>query len=397
MGLTRRNWIRLAAQAAADSVERRAARIIREYEEQGDHRTATGVDQVTGEWLAAEVRKCGLTPEFERFSISRVDPVTAVLRAGGRSIEGVPLFDGGFTGAEGVTGRIGVLGGDSPVGLGDVIPNRAEAGPLGEVRRQGRHRAIVLVTRGGRPGLCPSNAPKFLHPYGPPVLQVSSEEAGFLADLAKRGAEVTLIAEVNRVRAEAFNVVAQVEGTDRGLPPLVVMTPRSGWWSCASERGGGIVCWLEVIRAMHGSRPARGVLFVASTGHEIGHAGIETFSEHRPGLIRRARAWIHLGANIGAAQGQGSFVQASDDEMESLLADGLAAEGVAIAKRVPRGTVPGGESGMVHGGGGRYVSLVGTNALFHNRADRGPEAVDVKVIARCAAALTRAAKRLAGG
>ena len=48
------------------------------------------------------------------------------------------------------------------------------------------------------------------------------------------------------------------------------MTPRSGWYSCASERGGGIACWLELMRTLNGRAP-RDVLFVASSGHELGH------------------------------------------------------------------------------------------------------------------------------
>ncbi len=56
-------------------------------------------------------------------------------------------------------------------------PNTAAAGALGDARRQNRHKAIVFVTRGGRPGLCLSNADAFLKPFGPPVLQVSSDES----------------------------------------------------------------------------------------------------------------------------------------------------------------------------------------------------------------------------
>jgi alanyl-tRNA synthetase len=42
--------------------------------------------------------------------------------------------------------------------------------------------------------------------------------------------------------AEAFNVVATVAGQQTDLAPIVVITPRSGWWQCASERGGGLAC-----------------------------------------------------------------------------------------------------------------------------------------------------------
>ena len=70
----------------------------------------------------------------------------------------------------------------------------------------------------------------------------------------------------------------------------MVMTPRSGWWSCGSERGGGIACWLEIMRAVHAAKPARDVLFVASSGHELGHLGLDAYMARRPDLVRAARA-----------------------------------------------------------------------------------------------------------
>jgi len=74
------------------------------------------------------------------------------------------------------------------------------------------------------------------------VLQVTSEEAPFLADCVRQGANVSLTAHVARAQVQAFNVIAVVSGTDKSAAPLVVMTPRSGWWWCASERGGGLAC-----------------------------------------------------------------------------------------------------------------------------------------------------------
>jgi hypothetical protein len=390
--MTRRDWFYLAGQSllaqdglAGRELQQRIAQTIRAYEEQGVHRTGTKVDGISADWLAAEVRRSGLTPSRETFDITRVDPVDASLSADGRRIEGVMLFDGGFTDTAGVSGHLGPLLSDAPIGLTEIVPNTAGVGPLAEARRQDRHRAIVVVTRGGRPGLCPSNAESFLDPFGPPVLQVSSEEADALADLARHGSAVTLIAHAKRTPTEAFNVTASIQGTDRAQPPLVIMTPRSGWWTCASERGGGIACWLELMRGMRGMRPARDVLFVASSGHELGQLGIEIYAERRPGLIKHSRAWIHFGANIGAAQDPGNTIQASDDEMEKVLTEGMTAAGLGIDRRVPRG------------GGGRYMSIIGRNALFHNPADRGPEAVDPSLIARFAAVFTSIAKTLASG
>ncbi len=398
--LTRRElFILSAATAVAQSrapTETRIAKLIREYEEQGFHRTGTEVDRASGEWLMAQVRAAGLDPSREMFSLSRVDPVAGSMAGSGERIDGLPLFDGGFTDAAGVRGKLGALGSDAEIGLAESAPNAAGTAALGEARRANRHRAIVLVTRGQRPGLCPSNAESFLKPFGPPVLQISSEAQPRADAMAKAGAEVLVIAQVKHTPAEAFNVLATIRGADSNQPPLIVMTPRSGWYTCASERGGGIACWLELMRSLRETKPTRDILFVASSGHELGQRGIEVFAERRPELMKHSRAWIQFGANVGAAQEPGNNIQASDDEMEAMEAKPMLAAGLTIDRRVPRGTVPSGEAGVVHRGGGRYLSLIGRSALFHNVADRGPEAVDVAMIARIAAVFTGIARELAG-
>lgn len=414
MQITRRDWLSITAGNALSWLavprlsatagqrrerpeqENRIGRIILAYEQQGFHRTGTQSDRFSGDWLCDEMRRAGLTPTREPFSLQRVDPVVASLVVGDRRIEGVPLFDGGFTDARGVRGRLGALDSDAAIGLIEAVPNTVAAGPLGDARRKNRHQAIVCVTRGGRPGLCPSNADFFLQPFGPAVLQVSSEEASWLGERSRERAEVHVIAYVKRTPAEAFNVTARIPGARATLPPLIVMTPRSGWWSCASERGGGLACWLELVRAMRTMRPARDVLFVASSGHELGHLGINAFVDLRPGIVSKSVAWMHFGANIGAATDPGNTLQASDDELEALLAGTMTSVGLSVDRRNPRGTIPGGEAELVHRGGGRYVSVIGRNALFHNPADRGPGAVDLNAIARFVDVFTTVAKTLAG-
>jgi hypothetical protein len=376
-------------------VQRRIGFVIRAYGEQGFHRTGTTVDQMSGDWLANEVRQIGLEPMREEFSLSRVDPVKASLVVNDLKIEGLPFFDGAFTSSTGIAGSLGNLNSDASIGLTEIPPNAAEADALGDARRQNRHQAIVVITRGARPGFCSSNAESFLRPFGPPVLQVASEEAPFLTDCARQGSKVLLTAHVERAQAQAFNVIAVVSGTNKSIAPLVVMTPRSGWWWCTSERGGGLACWLEIMRATRDAKPVRDVLFVASSGHELGHRGIDTFIERRPGLVSAAKAWIHLGANIGAAQGPGNNLQASDDEMESMMAGVVTKAWLPIDRRLPRGAVPRGEAENVHRGGGRYISIIGNNDLFHNTNDRGADAVDLKVIERFASAFAMVATSLA--
>jgi hypothetical protein len=381
--------------AQAPDLSQRIARVIGEYDRQGIHRTGSEADAKSAQWLTGAVRRCGLKPSLEPFVVNRIDPTSCYLLAPGKRIEGLPVFDGGFTDATGVRGRLGHVGSEAEIGLLEAPPN-AEYGPTYlKMRRETRHRAIVVITRGARSGLTPINAPYFTEPFGPPVLQVSSEEGAWLKEQAGRDAEATLVAHVKRAKAQALNVTARLAGADPKLAPLVVMTPRSGWGHCASERGGGLVCWLEAMRALAAAKPPRGIWFLASSGHELGHVGLEAFIGRRPDLAQTARVWIHFGANIGASQEPSHRLQASSGEFEQIAIAAMNAEGTKADEIMPRGATPFGEAGHIHRGGGQYVSLLGRNALFHHPADRWPEAVDVAAVARFARAFVKVAVTLA--
>lgn len=382
-------------QSDRDARRARAAAAIAAYDSQGIHRTGTDVDNASGRWLMQEAATAGGEARLEPFRLQRVDVQAAMLRANGREIQGLPFFDGGFTDGIGITGRLGPPRALTEIALVRVDRLGATAGQSMEaLRRNAAHRAIVAITDGSTPGLSPSNAEDFATPYGLPVLQVGTEHQEALGALAESGALVTLIARAERTLTTAQNVVVTVAGRQPALAPLVVMTPRSGWWHCASERGGGIACWLEAVRAVAAASPARTVLFVASSGHELGHYGLDAFIGARPGLIKQAAAWIHLGANIGAANG-GARLQSSDDEIERLALEAFETAGATIRQRIARGTVPAGEARNIHIGGGRYVSLLGSGPLFHHIADRWPAAVDIDAVVRYAGAVSSVAVSLA--
>ena len=384
----------LAVQAPSDA-HARISRIIQEYDAQGIHRTGTDVDDASGAWLLEQARSAGAVVALERFRLGRVDVQACSVATGNRTAEGLPLFDGGFTHPEGVTGRLGTPDSNTEIALVDLDgPAISSEGRSLDALRRSRHRAIVGITNGGQPGLTPMNAGRFAEPYGVPVVQVGSTDAGWLHEAAKRGDRATVIAHAIRVPDSAVNVTATVRGKVVDLPPVVVITPRSGWWHCASERGGGIACWLETIRAAAAARPARTIEFVASSGHELGHLGLEAFIAERRSLVKTAAAWVHLGANIGAANGR-MRLQSSDDQMEERASAALARARTSIADRVPRGAVPAGEARNIHVGGGRYVSMLGSGPYFHSLADRWPAVVDVPAIARFAAAVADLALALA--
>ena len=260
--------------------------------------------------------------------------------------------------------------------------------------RTSRHKAVVLLTRGSRPGLFLLNALSFRSPSGPPMLQVSSEQSDWLKEQVATRADATVVAMATQTDTQAWNVTARIAGDDAGLPPLVIMTPRSGWFQCASERGGGLACWLETMRVLASTRAKRDCLFVACSGHELGFLGIDAYLNTRPGLIKRAHLWIHFGANIGAPQ-QTNVIHASDDMTERWAVAAMEKEGLTVGAAAARGSVPRGEAGTLHRGGGRYISVVCGTDVFHHAADRWPDAVDLALLGRYARAFANGAQQLA--
>ena len=428
MQITRRELLEIAAWLAAapaaaqtkdadalEAARARAAETIRGYSAEGFHRTATAVDRTSGDRLLALAKSAGVAASLEPFELSRVDPVAAFLEIDGQRIDGLPMFDGAFTNADGVSGAIGAIGAGRPSAFARIAPN-AEAA-LRQIRDASPHRAIVAVTMGGNAGLCPVNAASFTAPFGPPVMQVGSEHLATVERAAASGRDVRVVAQVSRRTAAAVNVVGEVRGVQPGLSPVCVMTPRSGWHANASERGGGLACWLEAMRTVvaahgpadglrqgHGSPPKprakpaaahvqagapggllRTVKFVASSGHELGHLGLHAYLEENAGLARAALAWVHLGANIGASTGN-TGLTVSDDRLGSAAAQALSAHGLERVKPAPAAQV-GGEAATIGAEGGRFISFIGQNAWFHNPRDLWPDAVDIRAVAQFARAI----------
>ena len=196
--------------------------------------------------------------------------------------------------------------------------------------------------------------------------------------------------------AESFNVVGRLKGTDETLHPLIVMTPHTEWWDCASERGGCLAFWLEVMHTLGEAGSRRDVIFVATSAHEPGLHGIDAFLERSPGLVEDGSAWAHFGANIGAAQGPCVRFSVTDDELERLTKSALEEAGTNPVEAVPRGTSAGAESQVVARRGGRVAAMVGSNALFHLESDRWPKSFDVGAVSGFATAFTGVNLQLAG-
>lgn len=372
----------------------RIEQALRAWDRIVDHRTGTAGDEATATWLSDQVLEAGATPSLQSFPFERRVLGRCGVRVGDQWIEGVPLFDGGI--AEAIEGRLGVADG---IALQPFAPfdGHPDTRALETLRHATGHAAIVAVANGSPvlPGLALLNAPHYGAPYGPPVIQVSTSHADVLNAAAAQKAIVTVHAPAEIETTQAHNVGATVAGRNPSLPPLVVMTPRSAWWTCTAERGGGIVVWLEAIRALSKAPPERTVHFTANTGHELGHVGLGAFLAQHPTLVADARAWVHLGANFAGLEGSVRLQASSTEELERLRQACLE-RGATWQDETPAGSPPLGEAANIHDGNGRYVSVLGAHRWFHHPDDRWPTTVEVDKTQRFTHALLDVIQDLAG-
>jgi len=222
--------------------------IVHAFDLQGWHRTGTSVDAASAEWLRAELRRRGILANVEPFSFTRLDPEPCSVSAGSTVIDGVPLLDSILPApGEFVSGTLTELPAPDTVRLLRIDQHR-NSSDLNDARNL-NHRAIVVAVEGARAGQTLLNAWAYDDPFGPPVVQVPISAWNTLVAASDAAQEVTLRCETSPNSMAALNVHARVRGSHPDLPPLVVLTPRSGWWHCAGERGGGIATWLELAGA----------------------------------------------------------------------------------------------------------------------------------------------------
>ena len=92
--------------------------------------------------------------------------------------------------------------------------------------------------------------------------------------------------------------------------------------------------------------------------------------------VMDASLWIHLGANFAAKYNSAVRLQYSDSSARALVRAQLKRQNLEPAVETPPGTRPNGEARNIFDGGGRYISILGGNGLFHHPDDTWSDAVD---------------------
>ena len=118
------------------------------------------------------------------------------------------------------------------------------------------------------------------------------------------------------------------------------------------------------------------MIFTANTGHDLGHLGLDHFLKQNLSLVAQAYCWVRLGANSAADGGRILWQASSQNYIERGLKK-LKALGLRGIESWPVSSRPLGEVRNIYDGGGQFISLLGSNPLFHHPNDRWPQSVDM--------------------
>ena len=369
---------------------------IAAYDSQGTHRTGSPEADKTVDWLMAEIKKAGLDSRLQSLSFNRPDIKKAYVEINGDRVSGIPLFDRDNRFCQSITGKLGAVEAETPI----VVLQENFDDLAATIAANDRYlaspdiRAMITTIRHKQEGHFLINAENFTNPSGFPVLQLSSQHWDWLAETSRSGEIGRICIDLDHRPQKIHNILVTVAGLQQELAPIAVTTPYNGWWHSTAERAGGIVACLEVMRILSKNPIRRNLVFLFTTGHELGHLGIKHFLSESRAFTDRSHAWIHLGANLASPEIKCLRLQASDQTYQNL---GLAA--LKTANIVPEVVRSGheevyGEVIDLFNSGARGVSFLGKNDYFHLPQDRWPESVDPKVVYELTRALLELCRQM---
>ena len=282
---------------------------VERYSGLGHHRTGGPGDEATTSWLAERLSAAGYEVSSPRFELPTFEPAQCHVRSGDSLIDTFPAWpvvptcgitrplhnaaDGGS-----LEGKIGLV--ILPYRPGSAFVVRGFGSTVLDAQSRGAD-AIVVVTEGPTGEIIALNAHLERYAWRVPVVLAAGKERGCLEELAARQAFATVEVQGEvRPRAHATNVLGR-RAARKGAPEgaVVLTTPKSGWFTCAGERGSGIALFLEAAERLV-RWTDRELLVVATTGHELEGLGGEKLLEQYAPPPGRVALWTHIGANIAS-------------------------------------------------------------------------------------------------
>jgi hypothetical protein len=265
-------------------------------------------DTASGKWLEGELRSAGFDVARQSFAAPCFETAKATLTAKAAVADVIPqalivpgTVNGTLVAIAGpevpgdLTGRLALVelpcrrwSSATAPPVRDAVSTAISAGAVG----------VVIVTNGPTGEAIALNAPADKPLFSRPTAILAPNDAGPFRLAAADRAPAALTLEGRGGTRPAFNVVGRI---DRGASRwIVVSTPRSGWFTCAGERGPGIAAWLALARWAATGLSGYNLLFTCNSGHEYENLGSARLLREVAPAPDDTALWLHLGANLAA-------------------------------------------------------------------------------------------------
>jgi len=348
-------------------------------------------DTASGAWLEGELASLGYRSERQAFEVPYAEVRKATLAVGGKVVSVFPQAIVRTTDPAGLTLplKAASVGGslDGAIAL-VVLPFRrwvslaepAASNALKDAFDRGAE-AAVLVTTGPTGEAIGLNVSPSKPAFPKPVVILAPKDAEPFVTAAKAGESATLTVDAEVGRRPAYNLIARL---DRGAAKtLIVTTPRSGWFTCAAERGAGVAVWLWLARALAAAKPGVNLEFVATSGHEYIYLGGEQYLEHHAPKPADTHLWVHIGASAAArdwhelpgglrplpsADSQ-RVLTATPDLIARTKAAFAGLNGLEAVYEANRANAGGELVNVIEAGYARAIGLYGGHRYFHTAQD----------------------------
>lgn len=321
--VSRRNFLAGSAALPAAAMARvptaasdRIAADLTRYIGFGSKQAGGAGDNGCGDWLAGELEALGFKTERQSVPTPFFEPQQCDLVCGDAKAKVWPQPIVTPTGSEGVTGPLVRIdaNGEANAPLAGAIAlvelpfarwstaiAKPVRGPVEAAFAAGA-KGVVIITNGPSGKVIALNADGRKPMFAGPVAVLAPEDAKPFLSGAIHQKPATLILTGTGGRRPAFNLIGRI---DRGKGRwLAVSTPRSGWFTCAGERGPGVAAWLHIARWASKAVKDHDLAFIVNSGHEYEYLGASEALKAIAPPPDKTRFWLHLGANVAAREWQ---------------------------------------------------------------------------------------------
>lgn len=393
-----------------DDLAARVGTDLERYIGFGSKQAGGAGDRACGAWLTSELEGLGFGVEQQPVSVPWFAPERCELSCGTAKAAVWPQPIVVPTGTDGVTGPLVRIDGAAPAGsLAGAIAlldlpfarySTAIARPVRapvEAAFAAGAAAVVAITNGPTGKVIALNADGRKPMFAGPVALLAPSDAGPFLAAAIRGDKATLVLTGEGGRRPANNFIGRI---DRGKPSwLAVSTPRSGWYGCAGERGGGVAAWLWLARWASRTVTSHNLAFICNSGHEYENLGAAEALKATAPKPADTHFWLHLGANVASQDWHdltGQVLPGIDTQRYLSVTPGLLplaraifAGHVGLEAPYSSETISAGEQIEILAAGYRNVAAVFGIHRYHHVAGDDARCVSAANVARTAAAFQR--------